>query len=286
MTVEQAHNELYHMDQWTEFIEKHIKDELTTDSLADHFNLSASHFKRLFKTVYEMTPSDYIRKRRIRLAAEKIRHGMKYQQAAATYGFHSEAGFSRAFVKEFLVTPAEYSKGSFGRIELEKKKDCCGAIEFGVFKTCEILLETRKVFGPEQFIDANIPYVYWKKHGLPIMPRLRLSCNRERREDKVAFWYCNEDGPGFYYMVGNVVKEFQMEPDEEVLQVKVKTRRYAIFQTDSRSDEANLHEVLRIFQRKVMEGWVLENGGRIDKMGMAFERFVDKKVYLYIPLKK
>ncbi len=47
------------------YMEGHLKDEITLADIAKHVNLSAFHFQRAFSLLTEMSPAEYLRKRRL-----------------------------------------------------------------------------------------------------------------------------------------------------------------------------------------------------------------------------
>ena len=68
------------------------------------------HARRLFIEYTGVTPSDYIRKLRLKQSALKLRdEDVKVLDVALDLGFGSVDGYQRAFRKEFGCNPSEYS---------------------------------------------------------------------------------------------------------------------------------------------------------------------------------
>ena len=65
----------YHLDTWIDYINEHIREDLTIENLAVEFGYSVQHFRHIFSLYYGMTASDYIRKKKLQLMAESIRKG-------------------------------------------------------------------------------------------------------------------------------------------------------------------------------------------------------------------
>ena len=268
-----------------EFIENNLEKELTTEYIASNFNLSATHFKRLFRQQFDITVSDYVRKRRMIQIAFLIRKGKDYRRAAAKYGYHSHAGIMRAFVKEYLVTPSAYKKAHIEDILLEEKDIFCGKIEWGIFDIRPLLLETSVVLQARYFEDEKSADAYWRKNGYPAAPACRMECNREIRGDEAALWYHDASMTGFHYVTGPIVKEFSTSNDSNQILIEIPLGKYAIFQTNTVSDEKQIVEVRKLFRKYIFYQWMKDNRNRIDENGIVFERFVNRKVYLYIPVK-
>ncbi len=89
------------------YIEKHIAEELSVPKLAEHFHLSSSQFTRVFKQATGAAPWEYIMKKRLTAAKEKIRSGYSAQKASESCGFGDYSAFYRAYTKHFGCSPKE-----------------------------------------------------------------------------------------------------------------------------------------------------------------------------------
>lgn len=285
---EEPENTIYGVDTWTRYINENIFSNLTTESLAKRFNYSGTHFKRVFRAYYNMSVSDYIRKRRLTLIAASIRGGLDYGTAAETYGYKTYSGFKKAFEKEFNMSPATYGKGIFSTINLaeyyNERKDR--------LQLCIVDLKSIHMIGHSVFpskgsdIDIAAQVNYWVGKDFPCLENTRFACNVEQREDKIALWYPEEETGDIEYILGPVVKEFTEDIPEDMKQVTLKGGRYAIFETENYSDEDDIAETLRMYTRCVFYGWVKEHRECVDLSRVTFERYVNSKIYLYVPLKK
>ncbi|MCL2080567.1 MAG: helix-turn-helix transcriptional regulator [Oscillospiraceae bacterium] len=86
-------------------------DGVTLDGLSAAAGYSKSHAARMFKEVTGKTPYEYIRALRLTRAAEGLRDsGGKIIDAALDSGFGSHDGFTRAFARQFNITPRRYSR--------------------------------------------------------------------------------------------------------------------------------------------------------------------------------
>lgn len=278
---------IYGVDTWTKYIDSHITMNLTTAALAETFHYSATHFRRVFQEYYDMTVSDYIRKRRLQMVAEEIRSGAKYKNLAAKYNFKTYAGFARAFEKEFNMPPSAYSKGVFEVVDLEQYyKEYKGTLNISIVDIKEIKMIGHTVI-PDRGEEVDIPsqIYYWMDKDFPCLENTRFSCNKRRREDKIAMWYHEPDFINIEYILGPVVEEFSDDIPKEMIQVTIDGGKYAIFETGNRSDKDNIPETLRMFSRCVFYGWIKEHREKVDLMRFTFERYLDNKVYIYVPIK-
>ena len=93
------------------YINENITGKPSVDELAAMCYLSRYHFMRLFKQQTGCTVHNYIRQKRLVLAARLIREGMSASSAAAECGFTDYSAFHRAFSQTFGVSPGKI-KGS------------------------------------------------------------------------------------------------------------------------------------------------------------------------------
>ena len=94
-----------------DYIERNIGEQITLRDLSDSAGYSPFHCARLFKEYTGETPFDYIRMLRLSRAAMILRdEKVKVLDVALDFVFGSHEGFTRAFSKEFGVTPRKYSK--------------------------------------------------------------------------------------------------------------------------------------------------------------------------------
>ncbi len=92
------------------YINEHLSEELSVDELAARSYLSRYHFMRLFKAQTGCTVHNYIRQKRLNLAARLIREGMPAVHAASECGFSDYSAFHRAFAQTFGVSPGKIKK--------------------------------------------------------------------------------------------------------------------------------------------------------------------------------
>ena len=86
-------------------------DDVTLDDLSAAAGYSKYHAVRLFKEAVGKAPGEYIRALRLTKAAEGLRDaGGKIIDAALKSGFVSHDGFTRAFMRQFDITPQRYSR--------------------------------------------------------------------------------------------------------------------------------------------------------------------------------
>ena len=92
-----------------EWIDEHIDQPLNIEAVAKKSGYSKWYLQRMFRTVTRQTLGDYIRQRRLLLAAVELRTTERpIFDIAMDLGYVSQHTFSRVFRREFDRTPSDY----------------------------------------------------------------------------------------------------------------------------------------------------------------------------------
>ena len=86
-------NNIDYIKMAIEDIEEHLTDDIGLKDIADNVNFSEYHFHRLFKSLTGYSLKDYIRKRRLTLAAIDLSNGMSIIEVSNKYLFSSQSSF-------------------------------------------------------------------------------------------------------------------------------------------------------------------------------------------------
>lgn len=93
-----------------DYINAHLSEEITLTDLAKAAMYSPWYARRLFISLLNITPSDYIRRVRLRHSALRLRdEKVNVSDVALDLGFGSVDGYTRAFAREFGCNPKQYA---------------------------------------------------------------------------------------------------------------------------------------------------------------------------------
>lgn len=99
-----------------DYMEEHILEPMSIEEIAQQANSSSFHFQRTFSILTDITVGDYLRRRRLTLAAQELsRTNGRVIDIAFKYGYDTPEAFSKAFSRQHGVTPSDARKaiGSF-----------------------------------------------------------------------------------------------------------------------------------------------------------------------------
>ncbi|RKS23135.1 AraC-like DNA-binding protein [Flavobacterium endophyticum] len=92
-----------------QIIEAHLFSQLTIEELAQQNNLSVSSFKREFAKIYNDTPANYIKAKKLEKAAELLLlSDQRITEIAFDCGFNDLANFTKSFTSKYKVSPTAY----------------------------------------------------------------------------------------------------------------------------------------------------------------------------------
>lgn len=95
------------LNQAMDYIEEHLTEDMDYQKLGQIACCSAFHFQRMFTYMAGVPLSEYIRRRRMSLAAVDLQSGSgKIIDIAAKYGYNSPTAFNRAFQAVHGVAPS------------------------------------------------------------------------------------------------------------------------------------------------------------------------------------
>lgn len=101
-------NPLERMNQALAYVEDHLADEIDFQQVERLALCSEYHFRRMFSFLAGLPLSEYIRRRRLTLAALELTHSHALViDVALKYGYNSPDSFARAFQSLHGVTPTE-----------------------------------------------------------------------------------------------------------------------------------------------------------------------------------
>lgn len=93
-----------------QYLDSHVDNLLTIDSLARKFGFSVRSLERFFKRTLHCSPVKYIARQRLALAAARLREQPEesISEIAAEFGFADSNYFCKCFTKAYGISPGRY----------------------------------------------------------------------------------------------------------------------------------------------------------------------------------
>ena len=98
----------YDLSRIIDYIDKHINEQLTVTQIADNLYISQSTLERHFKQILNITPLEYIRKKKLILAAQLLQNGESVLHTGIKVGYNDNSYFIQLFKRYYGCTPHEY----------------------------------------------------------------------------------------------------------------------------------------------------------------------------------
>ena len=107
----------------TQYISEHINEPLPRVRLASVAGFSVPHLHRVFTACVGQSIAAYVRRLRLRRAAQKLLMGaVDITEVALAAGYDTHAAFGKAFKQEYGLSPGELRRiNSFEGLQLLKR---------------------------------------------------------------------------------------------------------------------------------------------------------------------
>ena len=152
-----------------EYIEENITEELDINDVASRAYVSAFHFQRMFSVLCGISVGEYVRNRRLTLAAQELSAaGIRVIDAAVKYGYDSADSFARAFTRFHGISPsAAREKGarlkSFAPLRIKLSLEGGTMLEYTIVeKTAFTVMGRSRTFNADTSY-SEIPK-FWEEH--------------------------------------------------------------------------------------------------------------------------
>ena len=147
-----------YLEHALDYIECHLAEAPTIEEVAQATGVTVEQLRAAFLLIAGMTPSRYIRERRLSAAASDLMAGGSVTEVAFRYGYDSVEGFSRAFRSWCGTLPSDVARlGSHMRSPLHIAVDVKGGhlMEYRIVEKGEFRLAGVAARVPMQFEGEN-----------------------------------------------------------------------------------------------------------------------------------
>lgn len=152
-----------------EYVESHLTEDIQIKDVAEKAYVSEFHFQRIFGVLCGFSLSEYIRNRRMALAARELAGSdVKVIDIALKYGYDSPDSFTRAFTKFHGITPsAAKEKGAklrdFAPVRINLSLEGGTMMDYKIVEKATFTVMGRKRSFNNETSYQEIPK-YWEEH--------------------------------------------------------------------------------------------------------------------------
>jgi AraC family transcriptional regulator len=281
-----------------DYIEGNLDESLSLVQLAEIARFSPFHYHRVFQTLVGESVMDYVRKRRLTSAAERLFFSNdKVTDIAFDVGFQYIESFNRAFKKFYGVTPREYRAAKeitgplIGKACLIKVQNIGGSkmepkiITKPAFCIIGYELRTRIQDGQNH---KDIPQ-FWQQYLQQGLGRKIPNPVHPYQELGICTNFNPETGE-FSYVIGMEVPKGTAVP-EGMVSLSLPEEEYVVF-TTPKSDEQSFSPSIQSTWNYIFSEWFPQSG--YEHAGtVEFELYDErchgpenKEMDIYIPVRK
>lgn len=262
---------------WTEcistavsYIEDNITEELTVGDIAKRAMISPFYFQKGFAMLCGFTAGDYIKKRRLALAAGELMDGdSKVIDIAFKYGYDSPDSFTKAFTRFHGSTPSAVRKGegtikSFAALKIKLTLEGGYGMDYKLMKK-------------DQFTIIGIAKTFTYEEGPAKIPALWAEFMQEGKGELICPMYgVNIDesmgNNAFEYLIADNYSPERDIPEGFVTRV-IPAHAWAVFPC-----KGPMPKVMQETMKKIFSEW-LPQGGYDFAAGYNIEMYADPTQY-------
>ncbi|MEK4848668.1 AraC family transcriptional regulator [Paenibacillus sp. FSL H7-0756] len=253
------------LQQAIDYVEQNLQNAIGVEDIAGAAMTSKYHFQRMFHALTGFTVTEYVRNRRLTLAAEELAGtDGKVIDIALKYGYETPEAFTRAFQRVHGVTPNMAKKKnvklkSFSRLSFQIQIKGETEMNYRMVEEKGCL-----VIGKEVVVHKDayteIPAFVEKIWNDGTHDRINECAGRPAGSLLFGYYYdFREDGTKRYLM-GTELPEGQDVP-EELDHLTVLDQTYAVFESrDSFSGDTELGLAILDVWRRIYSEWFPSSG--------------------------
>ena len=260
------------LNEMIDYIENHLTDNIKYKELAKIVGINDFILQRIFTFIAGISISEYIRKRRLSKSYEDLKlTNDKIIDIALKYRYDSYVSFSRAFKKEFNMTPMNVRKDKSKKfkgypvLRFNKEPNSYSNLDYEVKTISEKIVYCKKVSAKtHEDLLYKIRKLYKEIKDNELWDKFN-----EVGQYGISHFTRNEE---YHYYVGSELKI------EELEKVIIKEGKYAVFNVHSRCQKGIVKTGNLIYEK-----WLPSTRYKI-REGYDYELYIDDTCFIYIPL--
>ncbi|MBM7648067.1 AraC family transcriptional regulator [Bacillus ectoiniformans] len=235
-----------------DYMEENLLEDMTVDDIAKKANASGFHFQRTFSLLTDLSVGEYLRRRRLTLAAEELcRINGKVIDIALKYGYETPEAFTKAFRRQHGISPREARKltgklKSYNRLTIQVKLKGADPMQYKLAD-----LESFEVIGMKQ------AFSYANGENLAGIPKMWNNANQDGTSDtlisknngpvKGILGVCVDNDSEAKQMDYWIAAASDEEASEKLSKLEIPASKWAIFEVHGAMPDAMQNAWKKIF---------------------------------------
>lgn len=244
------------LNQAINYMEEHLTEQVDYEELGRIAGCSSYHFQRMFSYMAGMPLSEYIRKRKMSLAAVDLQGGkIKIIDAAEKYGYSSPTAFNRAFQSIHGIAPSAIKTEG---VSVKSFPPITFKLTVKGVEEMEYRIETKDAFRIvgvsvplEKEIEKNFAVIPSKWQEISMNGTLQKLTGMMNAEPMgvLGVSTCNEEEPWRYYIAVSSSKD-----REEWEEYMVPAATWAIF------SGSGTNQSIQELEQRIVTEWLPTSG--------------------------
>ncbi|KIL80750.1 AraC family transcriptional regulator [Bacillus badius] len=243
-----------------DYMEENLLEDITIDDIARKANSSGFHFQRTFSLLTDISVGEYLKRRRLTLAADELcRTNAKVIDVALKYGYRTPEAFTKAFRRQHGISPREARKltgklKSYNRLTIQVRLKGADPMQYKVANK-----ESFEVIGIKQTFPyansenlAGIPKMWEKvnrdgtsgvlisKNNGPVKGILGVCVDKNNEEKQMDYWIASASNE---------------EASEELSKLEIPASKWVIFEVHGAMPDA-----MQSAWKKIFSEWFPSSG--------------------------
>lgn len=254
-------------------------DTVKLETCAEDLGYNKAYLARIFREYYDLPFLAYVKKLRLRRAAQSIYDNQNAEILGANTGYNYSSGFSAAFTKEFGVSPRTFLNQNMQVPDMPIRKTLFGlpiTLEYYISQPRR-LAATFVYPEPDEQIDLMEDAALGLERG-------NIWEAMEADQERVGIWWM-EPEKEFGYAVCRFLQEGE-DPEEGEVLIELPSNNYVNFSIPKTEDKLETLESHRALVQYAFLEWMVVNRKITDQMGITLEHFTGSETSICIPLVK
>ena len=266
------------MEEALQYILENLDSDALEEEVSAYLKYNSIYFAKIFREYFECPFSRFINQLKMRRVANRLLMEQTVKDIWQISGYSKLSNFSKAFNKEFKMSPKKFLKTMEDVPDMPERKFLFGnEINLSYEETNGVTVVGYPIplkNGNNTDLMEEVAYALNHSEGLS---NLDLKCE----EEHFGVWWHNKYGRCHYLWAKEGVNGYIGSAS-----VMITGGHYAVFSFKRKEDHKETAKISRMLARYIFKEWKFVNNKSLDIMGFTYEKFDRERAYIYVPILK